>query len=120
MNRKIQADGFVIDGKLQEFIETKVDKLPTYFDKIIDVDIKLSLDSHQKIKDKTIHILCHIPQANLFAEATTKTFEESFDSALDDIKRQLKRKKELSKESVHSHKGGEAIAEDRDWEDYDD
>ncbi len=28
--------------------------------------------------------------------------------------------KELSKESVHTHKGGEAISEDRDWEDYDD
>lgn len=48
MNRKIQADGFVADLKLVEFIEAKTDKLITFYDKIIDIDVKLKTDSHQK------------------------------------------------------------------------
>lgn len=94
MNRKIQADGFAVDQKLVSFIETKTDKLTTFFDKIIDVDIKLKLDSHQKIKDKVVHILCHIPNNNLFVEAKAKSFEEATDEAVEDLKRQIKRKKD--------------------------
>lgn len=119
MNKKIQADGFVVDQKLVEFIDAKLDKLPTFFDKIIDIDVKLSLDSHQKVKDKTIHILCHIPQSKLFAEATAKTFEEATDNVLDDIKRQLKRKKELLQQKGNGDKSALA-SQERDWEDYDD
>lgn len=117
MNKKIQADGFVIDKKLEILIDTKLDKLTTYFDKIIDVNVKLQLDSHQKIKDKVLHILCHIPQHKLFAEATAKTFEEAFDAAMDDIKRQLKRKKEAQIQKGHD---ASLSVEDRAWEDYDD
>lgn len=118
MNRKIQADGFVIDQKLVDFIENKTDKLPTFFDKIIDLDIKLKLDSHQKIKDKVIHILCKIPNSSLFSEATAKSFEEATDNAVEDIKRQIKRKKELAQQK-YGDKSALAV-EEKDWEDYDD
>ncbi len=95
MNIKIQADGFIVDQKLKEFIETKLSKLTTYFDKIIDISVKLSLDSHSKVKDKVVHILCHIPSANLFVESSTKSFEESTDDCIEDLKRQIKKKKDL-------------------------
>jgi putative sigma-54 modulation protein len=118
MNRKIQADGFVVDQKLVDFIETKTDKLTTFFDKIIDLDVKLKTDSHQKIKDKVVHMLCHIPNNNLFVEATAKSFEEATDEAVEDLKRQIKRKKEIA---LGKSSGGSADAiQDRDWEDYDD
>lgn len=119
MNRKIQADGFIVDQKLVEFIEAKTDKLTTFFDKIIDLDIKLKLDSHQKIKDKVIHILCHIPQSKLFVESSAKSFEEATDEAVEDLKRQIKRKKELAQ----SHEKGSkyaVAAQENDWENYDD
>ena len=118
MNRKIQADGFVVDQKLVDFIETKTDKLTTFFDKIIDLDVKLKTDSHQKIKDKIVHILCHIPNNNLFVEAKAKTFEEATDEAVEDLKRQIKRKKEIALAKASS--GSSEAIQDRDWEDYDD
>ncbi len=96
MNIKIQADGFVADQKLTEFIELKAGKLTTFFDKIIDVSVKLSLDSHSKVKDKVVHILCHIPHNNLFVESTAKSFEEATDECIEDLKRQIKKKKEQS------------------------
>ena len=118
MNRKIQADGFVADLKLVEFIEAKTDKLIIFYDKIIDIDVKLKTDSHQKIKDKIVHILCHIPSSNLFVEAKAKSFEEATDEAVEDLKRQIKRKKEIA---LGKATGGSAEAlQDRDWEDYDD
>lgn len=95
MNINIQADGFVVDQKLTELLNTKLSKLTTYFDKIIDVSVKLSLDSHSKIKDKVVHILCHIPNAKLFVESTAKTFEEAADDSVEDLKRQIKKRKEL-------------------------
>lgn len=94
MNIKIQADGFVADQKLAEFIDLKAAKLTTYYDKIIDISVKLSLDSHSKVKDKVVHILCHIPHSNLFVESTAKTFEEATDECIEDLKRQIKKKKE--------------------------
>ncbi len=118
MNRKIQADGFVADFKLVEFIEAKTDKLIIFYDKIIDIDVKLKTDSHQKIKDKIVHILCHIPSSNLFVEAKAKSFEEATDEAVEDLKRQIKRKKEIALGKATS--GSAESLQDRDWEDYDD
>ena len=117
MNRKIQADGFVVDQKLVDLIESKTDKLPNYYDKIIDVDVKLKLDSHQKIKDKVIHILCHIPNNNLFVEAKAKSFEEAIDEAVEDLKRQIKRKKE---QSLGRASAGADLNANKVWEDTDD
>ena len=96
MNIKIQADGFVVDQKLVEFIELKTSKLTTFYDKIIDISVKLSLDNHSKVKDKVVHILCHIPHSNLFVESTAKSFEEATDECVEDLKRQIKKKKEQS------------------------
>lgn len=118
MNRKIQADGFVVDQKLVDFIEAKTDKLTTFFDKIIDIDVKLKTDSHQKIKDKVVHMLCHIPGNNLFVESTAKTFEEATDEAVEDLKRQIKRKKEIALGKAAS--GSSEAIQDRDWENFDD
>lgn len=95
MNTKIQAVGFVADKKLVDFIESKTSKLTTYFDKIIDSSIHLSLDSHSKVKDKIVKLKCSIPNAVLFSESSAKTFEEATDNAVEDLKRQLKRKKEM-------------------------
>lgn len=95
MNIIIQANGFVVDQKLKDLIESKLSKLTTYYEKIIDIDVKLSLDSHSKIKDKVMHILCHIPNGRLFAESKAKSFEVALDNSMDDMKRQIQKKKNI-------------------------
>lgn len=94
MNTKIQSVGFSADKKLLDFIEAKSQKLLTFHDKIIDNDIHLKLDNHTKVKDKVVHFRCNIPQVSLFAEATAKSFEEAVDEAIDEIRRQLNKKKD--------------------------
>jgi putative sigma-54 modulation protein len=48
---------------------------------------------HQ-IKDKVVEIRVSIPRHEFFVKQTSKSFEESFDNALDAMINQIKRKKE--------------------------
>ena len=95
MNVNIQTVHFDADQKLVEFVSTKIEKLKTYHDRIVKVDVFLKLDNIvHKIKDKVVEIKVHIPKHELFVKASSKSFEESFDVALDSVITQIKRKKE--------------------------
>jgi putative sigma-54 modulation protein len=97
MNLKINAVGFTADSKLIDFIEAKIAKLPNFYDKIIDTDIFLKLDSHSKVKEKIVEIRTNVPGATLFVESSDFSFETAMDMAMDDMVKQLKKKKELTK-----------------------
>lgn len=95
MNVNIQTVHFVADQKLVEFVSTKIEKLKTYHDRIVKVDVFLKLDNIvHTIKDKVVEIKVHIPKHELFVKASSKSFEESFENAMDSIVNQIKRKKE--------------------------
>ncbi|MCA6450722.1 MAG: ribosome-associated translation inhibitor RaiA [Chitinophagaceae bacterium] len=95
MNVNIQTVHFDADDKLVEYVNRKVEKLSTFHDKILKVDIYLKLDNVvHTIKDKVVEISVHVPKHDFFAKASTKSFEESFDSAMESIVSQIKRKKE--------------------------
>ena len=95
MNVNIQTVHFDADVKLVEYVTARIDKLATFHDRIIKVDVFLKLDNvvHQ-IKDKVAEIRVHVPKHDFFVKASSKSFEESFDSALDSLVNQIKRKKE--------------------------
>lgn len=95
MTINIQCVHFDADAKLIEHVNRKIGKLSNYHDRIIKVDVYLKLDNvvHQ-IKDKIAEIRLTIPRHELFVKQTSKSFEESFDGALDALINQLKRTKE--------------------------
>lgn len=95
MNVNIQTVHFDADAKLVEYVSQKLKKLDTFHDRIVKVDVFLKLDNVvHNIKDKVAEIRVHVPRHDFFAKCSTKSFEESFDSALDSIISQIKRKKE--------------------------
>ena len=95
MNIKIQTVHFDADVKLIEYVSKKLQKLQTFHDRLIKVDVFLELDNVvHNIKDKIAEIKVHVPRQNLFVKASSKSFEESFDCALDSLVNQIKRKKE--------------------------
>jgi len=95
MNVNIQTVHFDADDKLIDFVSKKVQKLSTFHDKIVKVDVFLKLDNVvHTIKDKVAEIRVHIPGHDLFVKSSSKSFEESFENALDSITNQIKRKKE--------------------------
>ncbi len=95
MNVNIQTVHFDADTKLLEYINKKAEKISTFHDKIISVDVFLKLDNVvHTIKDKVAEIRVQAPKQNFFAKCSSKSFEESFDCALDSLLSQVKRKKE--------------------------
>jgi putative sigma-54 modulation protein len=95
MNVNIQTVHFDADIKLVEFVNKRLEKLNTFHDRIIKVDVYLKLDNIvHTIKDKIAEIRVHVPRHNFFVKASSKSFEESFDAALDSLVNQIKRRKE--------------------------
>lgn len=95
MNVNIQTVHFDADDKLMDYINRKLQKLNTFHDRIIKVNVFLKLDNVvHAIKDKIAEIRIHVPRHNFFVKSTSKSFEESFDDAFNSIVTQLKRKKE--------------------------
>lgn len=95
MNVMIQTVHFDADEKLVEYVNRKLEKLNTFHDRIVKVDVFLKLDNVvHNIKDKVAEIKVHVPRHDFFVKASSKSFEESFDNALDSISNQIKRKKQ--------------------------
>ena len=95
MNVNIQTVHFDADAKLTAHIQKKVEKLTHFHDRITKVDIYLKLDNVvHTIKDKIAEIKVSIPKHDFFVKASSKSFEESFDNALESLINQIKRKKE--------------------------
>jgi putative sigma-54 modulation protein len=95
MNVSIQTVHFAADSKLVAYIEKKIGKLSQFHDRITKVDVFLKLDNVvHTIKDKIAEIRVHVPRHDFFVKQSSKSFEESFDTALDSVITQIKRQKE--------------------------
>lgn len=95
MNVQIQTHHFDADRKLIDYVERRLEKLNTFHDRIIKVDVYLKLDNVvHTIKDKVAEIRVHVPKADFFVKSTSKSFEASFDEAFESLVNQIKRKKE--------------------------
>ena len=95
MNVNIQTVHFDADTKLVSYIEKKISKLTQFHDRITKVDVYLKLDNVvHTIKDKVAEIKILIPRHEFFVKQSSKSFEESFDAAMESIITQIKRQKE--------------------------
>jgi len=91
-----QATNFDADQKLIDFIQTKLDKLDNFFDKVIDAEVYLKLNNKGE-KNKTVEIKIDIPRNAVVVSKDAETFEKAMDLVFDVLKRQLKKQKEKIK-----------------------
>lgn len=95
MNVKIQAVHFDADTNLVSYVEKKLSKISQFHEGITKVDVFLKLDNVvHTIKDKVAEIRVHVPRHDFFVKHSSKSFEESFDAALDAVIMQIKKQKE--------------------------
>ena len=95
MNVNIQTVHFDADSKLTEHIEEKCAKILQFHSKVTKVDVYLKLDNVvHKLKDKIAEIKVLVPGHEFFVKQSSKSFEESFDGALDSMINQIKRQKD--------------------------
>ena len=90
---------FDIDQKLVDFIQKKVDKLETFYDRIIDGEVILKVEKEDSRDNKVVEIKLNLPGSQLFAKDKSKSFEAGTDVVVEALRRQLKKKKE--KMAVH-------------------
>lgn len=99
VNVKINSVHFDADKKLVEFIHERVNKLSQYYDKIIDSEVILKVENTPGIDNKIVEIKLTIPGNDAFAKKQCKSFEEATDTAVEALRRQLKKHKEKLKKA---------------------
>ncbi len=95
MQVKINAVHFRADDKLEVYINQKLDKLTTFYDRIQQAEVFLRLENEgAQVKDKVAEIKLSVPGSILFAKETDKTFEKAVDDVMEDLRIQLVRHKD--------------------------
>lgn len=97
-----QSVNFNADAELIKFAEKKVESLVKYHDKIVDAEVFLKVQNTSDKENKITEVKINIPGSELIVKRETKTFEEGLSSAVDNLKRQLKKSKEKHRDSLIS------------------
>ncbi len=94
MELRIQAIHFDASEKLQDFIQKKCSKLEKFCDDIKKVEVLLKVVKPESAMNKDVNIKVLVPNSEFFAEKVSDTFEESVDSCIDALSKQLTKHKE--------------------------
>lgn len=95
MKLQIQSIHFDADQKLLDFIQKKMDKLDTFFDRIVDGEVYLKVESNDQKGNKWVHVQLHLPNKTfLNVKEQAGSFEEAVDIAYESLARQLKKNKD--------------------------
>lgn len=93
MNVTINSVHFKADQKLEDFITKKVEKVCEKYAEVINAEVNLKLDNNDTPENKIADIRIVLKGDDLFASKQSKTFEESVDTAVDALKKQLEKYK---------------------------
>lgn len=100
MKVKVSAIHFSADQKLVNFIEERVTKLETFYDKIISAEATLKVEDGSEKENKFVEIRLVVPGKDLFAKKIGKSFEEATDNVVEALRRQIRRHKSKEFEIV--------------------
>jgi putative sigma-54 modulation protein len=94
MKVTINSVHFKADKKLLDFVNEKVEKLANMYNGVIGSDVTLKLENTETPENKVAEIRLFIPGNDLYAKKQSKTFEESTDSVVEALRRQLSKYKD--------------------------
>lgn len=97
MNVNIHSIHFDADIKLVNFIQDRINKLSTFHGGIIAGEVFLRLDNAADNENKITEIKLNLPGKELFAKKQCKSFEEAADTAIEALRRQIRRYKSRTK-----------------------
>ena len=100
MNTQIQSIHFKADQKLKDYIDTKLDKLNTFYDGIIDAQVFLKVRNTSVKENKEIEIKVNAKSNSFIQTEVAQSFEAATDLAVESLKKQVKRYK--GKLEIHS------------------
>lgn len=101
MKLKIQSVHFDATQKLLDYIEEKLNKLDTFYPRIIDGDVLLRVEKNDRSKNKILEIKLNVPGNTLFVKEQDTSFETAAIKAVEGIKKQLINHKEKYSDYAH-------------------
>jgi putative sigma-54 modulation protein len=90
MKLQVHSIHFDADRKLIDYIQKKLDKLETFYDRMVDGEVFLRLNN-EGIENKTVEIKVRVPGNLFFATEKAKSFEEATGLAAEALRNQLKK-----------------------------
>jgi putative sigma-54 modulation protein len=90
MKLQVHSIHFDADQKLIDFIQKKVDKLETFYDRMVDGEVFLRLNN-EGVENKTVEIKLNGPGQMFFAKEQARSFEAAADQATEALKVQLQK-----------------------------
>ena len=94
MKVNAQSVNFNADATLIQFVHDRLDKLETFYDRVICADVYLKVEKTSSKENKIVEIKLHVPKDKFVVKKQCKTFEEAVDSACSSLERKLKKRKE--------------------------
>lgn len=99
MEIHVQSIHFDADITLLTYVEKKVEKLETFFDRIESAEVYLRLSRETEHREnKIVEVKLLIPGHTLFSKEIAPTFEAAIDMATEALKVQVKKNKEKLRE----------------------
>jgi len=97
MKWDIQTVGFSAKEELMDTVKERVEKLEKYYNPIIGAEVYLRLlyDDHRE--NKKVELKLNIPGEDVYADHQSETFEHSLVEAIEKVKKQLLKKKDLER-----------------------
>jgi putative sigma-54 modulation protein len=90
MRLQVHSIHFDADRKLIDFIQKKLDKLHTFYDRLVDGEVYLRLNN-EGVDNKTVEIKLRVPGSLLFATEKARSFEAATGLAADALQMQLRK-----------------------------
>ena len=90
MKLQVQSIHFNADRKLIEYIQQRIEKLQTFYNRVVRGDVYLKLNN-EGVENKTVEIELHVRGRNLFAKEQAKSFETAVDNATEALLTQLRK-----------------------------
>lgn len=94
MKVNTQAVNFNANPELLNFVQERMNKLETYFDKVIKSDVFLKVENTTGKENKVFEARVSVPGDSFVVKKQCKSFEEGADSAIASLERLLKKRKE--------------------------
>ncbi|PIE99847.1 MAG: ribosomal subunit interface protein [Maribacter sp.] len=100
MKVNIQSVNFNADRKLLDFVQGRLDKIETFYDRVINADVYLKVENTSLKENKIVEIKLNVPKDKFIVKKQRKSFEEAVDLACSSLERKVKKMKEIQREKV--------------------
>ena len=94
MQVNAQSVNFNADVKLISFLQNRLNKLETFYDRVISSDVYLKVENTSLKENKVVEIKLNVPRDKFVVKKQCKSFEEAVNSACDSLERKLIKRKE--------------------------